>query len=98
MIKSVKSIIEETLSSFIKEELIENSIEIDENTRLFGSDALFTSIQLVSFITELEENLEDELDVYLTLADEKAMSRRTSPFSNVKYLISYVEEKINEDE
>jgi acyl carrier protein len=98
MIKSVKSIIEETLSSFIKEELIENSIEIDENTRLFGSDALFTSIQLVSFITELEENLEDELDVYLTLADEKAMSRRTSPFSNVKYLISYVEEKIKEDE
>ena len=98
MIKSVKSIIEETLSSFIKEELIENSIEIDENTRLFGSDALFSSIQLVSFITELEENLEDELDVYLTLADEKAMSRRTSPFSNVKYLILYVEEKIKEDE
>ena len=98
MIKSVKSIIEETLSSFIKEERIENSIDINENTRLFGSDALFSSIQLVSFITELEENLEDELDVYLTLADEKAMSRRTSPFSNVKYLISYVEEKIKEDE
>ena len=98
MIKSVKSIIKETLSGFIKEELIENSIEISENTRLFGSDALFSSIQLVSFITELEENLEDELDVYLTLADEKAMSRRTSPFSNVKYLISYVEEKIKENE
>jgi acyl carrier protein len=98
MSKSVKSIIQETLSDFIKEETIENSIEINENTRLFGSDALFTSIQLVSFITDLEENLEDELDVYLTLADEKAMSRRTSPFSSVKYLISYVEEKIKEDE
>jgi acyl carrier protein len=98
MSKSVKSIIEETLSEFIKEEIIDNSIEINESTRLFGSDALFTSIQLVSFITELEENLEDELDVYLMLADEKAMSRRTSPFSNVKHLISYVEEKIKEDE
>ena len=40
----------------------------------------------------------NDLDIELTLADEKAMSRRTSPFSNVKYLISYVEEKINEDE
>tara|TARA_B110000902_G_scaffold239212_1_gene287726 strand:+ start:66 stop:362 length:297 start_codon:yes stop_codon:yes gene_type:complete len=98
MNKTVKSIVEETLSSFIVEETIENSIEINENTRLFGSDALFSSIQLVSFITELEENLEDELDVYLTLADEKAMSRRTSPFSSVKYLISYVEEKIKEDD
>tara|TARA_B100000787_G_C16076662_1_gene242466 strand:+ start:46 stop:342 length:297 start_codon:yes stop_codon:yes gene_type:complete len=98
MEKSVKSIIEESLNSFIKEEMIEVSTDIDENTRLFGSDALFTSIQLVFFITELEENLEDELDVSLTLADEKAMSRRTSPFSSVKYLISYVEEKIKEDE
>lgn len=98
MSKSVKSIMEETLNSFIKEESIENFIEINENTKLFGSDALFSSIQLVSFITELEENLEDELDVYLTLADERAMSRRTSPFSSVKYLISYVEEKIKENE
>ena len=95
MIQRINSMI---LNSFIKEEMIEVPNVIDENTRLFGSDALFTSIQLVSFITELEENLEDELDVYLTLADEKAMSRRTSPFSNVKYLISYVEEKIKEDE
>tara|TARA_B100000963_G_C22363088_1_gene552494 strand:+ start:357 stop:653 length:297 start_codon:yes stop_codon:yes gene_type:complete len=98
MNKSVKSIINETLKSFIKEENIEYSINIDEETRLFGSDGLLSSIQLVSFITELEENLEDELDVDLTLADEKAMSRRTSPFINVKHLTSYVEEKINEDE
>jgi acyl carrier protein len=98
MKKSVKSIIEETLSSFIKEEMIEASNDINENSRLFGSGGLFTSIQLVFFITELEESLEDELDVSLTLTDEKAMSRRTSPFSTVKYLISYVEEKIKEDE
>jgi len=98
MKRSIKSIIEETLISFIKEEEIELLIEINEDTKLFGSNGLFSSIQLVSFITELEENLEDDLDIELTLADEKAMSRRTSPFSNVKYLISYVEEKINEDE
>lgn len=95
---SVKSIIQETLSSFIKEEKIDHLTEINEDTRLFGSDGLLSSIQLVSFIMELEENLEDDLDVFLTLADEKAMSRRTSPFLSVKYLTSYVEEKIKEDE
>ena len=98
MNRSVKSIIEETLRSFVNEEEIELLIEINEDTRLFGSSGLFSSIQLVSFITELEENLEDYLDVELTLADEKAMSRRTSPFSIMKYLTSYVEEKIKEDE
>ena len=57
-----------------------------------------SSIQLVSFISELEENLEDDLDVELILADEKAMSRLTSPFSSMKHLTSYVEEKIKYDE
>ena len=98
MKKSIKIIIEETLKEFVNEELEDNSMEINGHTRLFGSGALFSSIQLVSFITELEENLEDELDISLTLADEKAMSRRTSPFTNVKYLTLYVEEKIKEDE
>lgn len=98
MKKSVLNIIEETLTSFIEDESIEGNIDINENTRLFGSDALFSSIQLVFFITELEENLEDELDISLTLADEKAMSRRTSPFSSIKYLTAYIEEIINEDD
>jgi len=98
MNRSVKSIIEETLRSFVKEEEIELLIEINEDTRLFGSSGLLSSIQLVSFITELEENLEDDLDVELILADEKAMSRRTSPFYSMKYLTSYIEEKIKDYE
>jgi len=97
MKKSVKIIVEETLNSFVKEEKIEYSDEINENTRLFGSSGLLTSIELVSFITELEENLEDDLGVELTIADEKAMSRRTSPFSSVKHLTFYIEEKIKDD-
>ena len=69
MNKLVKNIINQTLTNFIEEENIDNSIDVNESTRLFGSDALFSSIQLVSFITELEENLEDELDIEITLAD-----------------------------
>jgi len=98
MNKSIKVIVNETLTSFVKEENIESPINFNENTRLFGSGALFSSIQLVSFITELEENLEDELNVEITLTDEKAMSMRTSPFSSVKYLNLYLEEKIKEYE
>lgn len=97
MSKSIENIVKQTVDNFIEEENIE-SIDVNENTKLFGSDALFSSIQLVSFITELEENLEDEMNIEITLADEKAMSMRTSPFSRVKYLIAFVEGKLNDNE
>ena len=50
---------------------------------------------LVSLLVELEEYIEDEFAVAITLADEKAMSRKTSPFARVSYLIDYINEKIN---
>lgn len=37
---------EETLISFIKDEAIEANNDINENTRLFGQDALSSSIQM----------------------------------------------------
>ena len=50
---------------------------------------------LVNLVVELEELIQDDYGITITLADEKAMSRRTSPFSRVKYLIDYIKEKLN---
>lgn len=88
----------QVLGDFLNEENIVFDGKLTEETRLFGGDGMLTSIQLVMFITSLEEEIEDEWDVMLTLADEKAMSRRVSPFSSIKYLADYIEEKINEYE
>jgi acyl carrier protein len=68
-----------------------------ENIKLFGGDGLLDSIGLVSFVVEVEERLEDEFDVSVVLADEKAMSRRTSPFARISYLADYILEVVNED-
>ena len=38
----------------------------------------------------VEENIEDEFDQSILLADEKAMSSEESPFSNVNSLSNYV--------
>lgn len=65
-----------------------------ESTKLFGGDGVLDSIGLVSFIVAVEEALEDEFDVSIVLADEKAMSRRTSPFSRVSYLVDYIFELV----
>ncbi|MDB2490791.1 hypothetical protein N9W90_00265 [Flavobacteriaceae bacterium] len=84
------------LEEFLTEELDE-TIKLSLDSKLFGGGGPLDSMALVSLIVELEEFLENEYDVNITLADEKAMSRRTSPFSRVNYLIDYINEKINNE-
>ncbi|MDB3927288.1 hypothetical protein N9343_00940 [Flavobacteriaceae bacterium] len=84
------------LENFLTEELNEN-IKLSLDSKLFGGGGPLDSMALVALIVELEEFIEDEYDVNVTLADEKAMSRRTSPFSRVSYLIDYINEKINNE-
>ena len=50
----------------------------------------------MNLIVAVEEQLVDELDVEVTLANEKAMSRRTSPFQSVDSLLDFIEELIQE--
>ncbi len=68
----------------------EFNISEGEQTRLFGGDGLLDSLGLVGFIVSVEEALEDNFGINVLLADEKAMSRRTSPFLKVSYLIDYI--------
>lgn len=82
------------LEVFLKEEL-EETIELTLDSKLFGGGGPLDSMALVNLLVDLEELIEDDFGISTTLADEKAMSRRTSPFSRVKYLIEYIEEKIN---
>lgn len=99
MEKISKNLITELVITTIDNYCLENQISIDlsnkEETRLFGGGATLDSLSLVSLIVEIEEKIEDTFGVSLILADEKAMSRRTSPFSKISYLVDYIEELIN---
>jgi len=64
----------------------------DDQTALIGSRSDVDSITLVSLIVDVEEKLASELDLNVTLADERAMSRRRSPFRTVATLTEYVVE------
>lgn len=63
---------------------------ITSETKIYGSNAALDSLALVSFITDLEERISDEFDQDIILADEKAMSQRTSPFRNIQSLTNYI--------
>lgn len=82
------------LEEFLKEEL-EESIELSLDSKLFGGGGPLDSMALVNLVVDLEELIEDDYGKTITLADEKVMSRRTSPFSRVQNLIDYVQEQLN---
>ena len=77
------------------EELNENlekdqKMQLSINTVLLGRDSNIDSITLVNLIVSIEENLEDNLNISVTLADEKALSQKNSPFLTIKTLLDYI--------
>jgi len=68
---------------------------INNSTRLIGYNSPFDSSDLVQLIVEIEERINDNFGSNLTLTDEKAMSRSTSPFVNIETLVNFIEENLN---
>jgi acyl carrier protein len=64
--------------------------QADASTRLFGEAAALDSIGLVTLIADLEEDIRVATGKSVTLADEKAMSRLTSPFRTVDHLADHI--------
>lgn len=65
-------------------------LDKSDSTVLMGENSKLDSLGIVNFIVSVEENIEDEFDQSILLADEKAMSSEESPFSNVKSLSKYI--------
>ena len=63
---------------------------------LFGNGGPLDSLGLVNLIVAVEQAIEDELSVSVVLADEKAMSQRSSPFRTVGALAAYVRARLGE--
>jgi len=64
--------------------------EITSDTVIVGQGAVLDSIGVVSLIVDIEQRLEMDHDISVTLASEKAMSQRNSPFRNVGVLAEHV--------
>lgn len=69
-----------------KEQQLEKSID----TALYGEEGKLDSLGLVNFIVAVEQKIQDELGLNITLATEKAMSQKNSPFKSVQSLLSYL--------
>lgn len=77
-----------------EEQECDELIEATENTRLFGG--YLDSMGIVFLVSDLEQKISEDLGIDLVLADERAMSQKTSPFRSVKTLTKYVQTLIDE--
>jgi acyl carrier protein len=64
--------------------------EVTEATVLVGPGTAIDSIAIVSLVVDVEQKLEQDHRVSVTLANDKAMSAKNSPFRTVGVLTDYV--------
>ena len=65
------------------------TLEVDDDLRLFGRDALLDSLGLVTVLVSFEAAINDRFETQIVLADERAMSMERSPFRTVSTLVDY---------
>lgn len=70
----------------------EQKFEVNENTVLFGNGSAIDSLSLVSLIVDLEMVFSAEHQMDISLTDDRAMTRKQSPFSSINHLVDYIEE------
>lgn len=85
----------DSLSDDARKTAINNA---DENTRLFGGEGLLDSMGVVILLSDLEDKLDEEYDVILSLASDSTMSKTRSPFRNVKSLAKYIIAAVEEEQ
>lgn len=72
------------------------NLEKQEKAPLFGEIGVLDSIALVTMIVAIEQALEDEFDVPIVLADERAMSQKNSPYQSIETLANYANTLLRE--
>ena len=66
-------------------------------TVLFGKNGKLDSLDLVNLLVAIEQSIEDEYDITITIADEKAMSQERSPFRTIGTLADYIDTLISDN-
>ena len=63
---------------------------VKDDTVIVGPDAVIDSIGVVSLIVDIEQRLEMDHQVSVTLANDRAMSQRNSPFRTPAVLADHI--------
>jgi len=96
-----KKIINTIINSIMEiNQSLDNKIIVKDNSdaHLYGKKGQLDSLGLINLLVATEQNIEDDFDVSITIADERAMSQKHSPFRTVGTLADYIEILLKEKE
>lgn len=85
VLQTIFGVVDDMNMELPEEQLMEKS----EDFVLFGQSGKLDSLGLVTFIVAIEQKFQEELEVTITLADERAMSQKRSPFATIGTLADY---------
>ena len=94
MIDELKKLIIELAVELSDQEEIELVGELTEDTELFGPNGVLDSMGLVSLVVAVEQAVEENYGVRISLADEKALSQHNSPYRTIATLAEYAAAEI----
>jgi len=84
------------LRSLNEERAANDQIDIGPDTCLFGESSALDSLSLVSVVVDLETLVSDTFGRFVSLTDDRAMSRDPVPFTDVGALKGYLMELLSE--
>lgn len=80
----------------LNEELQYDTLEnVSDNTPLFGGEDGIDSLSLVRLIVDIEQRVDEEFSKSVSLADERAMSAKRSPYRSAGSLADFVTQHLN---
>jgi acyl carrier protein len=90
MKEKIEKIINNCIYEIAKKNNIPELLNPGEETALYGFNGKLDSLSLVHLSVKIEEELEDILEIEISLVDDKAMSQSRSPFKSVGSLRNYI--------
>ena len=88
-----KKIYKIIVSSLVDSAGLSESDLIDD-TPIFGAGSNVDSLGLVTLLVNIEQKIEDEMNVNITIADARAISLKNSPFRNIRSLTDFIVDKL----
>jgi D-alanine--poly(phosphoribitol) ligase subunit 2 len=83
------SLIAAALQELTAQEDAQVPAHLGSETSLFGHNGLLDSLGLVTLVVTVEQAIEDTYGISVSLADERAMSQRHSPYRTIGSLAEY---------
>ncbi len=95
MQEKIMEIIIDAISDLNEELQYDTLNTVNRETPIFNGEYAIDSLSLVRLVTTLESRIANEFDPKITLADEKVMSQRNSPFKTAGTIADFIAEKLD---